>query len=209
MKRIITFLEAVKHCEVTGHYSYNGYDIICDEKLILHDLSSLCDSAITALIEIQSPNLSLVGRLVEEASNIICDNIKRMEAEQYSSDLLRYRVLYYLNQQKRSLDRFRGFLDVLLLPSERSNCVKGEQTIKELPCNPSNCYTAKEICQRIPQLSYNDVKDRKWRVANDFPNNPTYKGKQLYHEPAVLKWLEEHSGYGCRISRSEVRNLKY
>lgn len=113
MKRIITFLEAVKHCEVTGHYSYNGYDIICDEKLILHDLSALCDSAITALIESQSPNLSLVGRLVEEASNIICDNIKRMEAEQYSSDLLRYRVLYYLNQQKRSLDRFRGFLGAL------------------------------------------------------------------------------------------------
>lgn len=216
MNRVITFLSTVKRCEVTGHYGYNDFDIICDEDRFFKELTSSCDRAVEALCKNQNLNLSLINRMVEEAGEAIDKNLQQLRGERFSSDLLRNRVLYFLGEQKRNLDRFRSFLlEVGGTQNEEAFiCDNVKQmtagtTVGELPYNPSNCYTAKEICIRIPQMSYNDVKDRQWRIANGFPNNPTYKGKQLFYEPDVLKWLEEHSGYGSRISRSEAHSLPH
>lgn len=113
MKSIITFISAVKRCKTNDYYDYNGYHVIYDEDRFIGDLSSLCDNAIEALIVNRELNLNIIWKLIMEADETIDKNTQLIRSQRFADDTHKNRVLYFLNEQKRNLDRFRGFLGAL------------------------------------------------------------------------------------------------
>lgn len=75
-----------------------------------------------------------------------------------------------------------------------------KENIKE-----SGWYNIDEICQKYPILSKSNVKSRQWRLANNFPQNNQYKGKQLFNGKAVEEWLNTYDKFNT-ISRGDLKN---
>jgi hypothetical protein len=49
-----------------------------------------------------------------------------------------------------------------------------------------------ELCRRHPELVKSNVISRKWRLENGFPCKGGYKSRQMYYEPDVIEWINQH-----------------
>ena len=56
-----------------------------------------------------------------------------------------------------------------------------------------NCWCdLDELCRRHPELRRSNVVSRKWRLANGFPCKGGYKCRQIFYEPDVVEWIDQH-----------------
>ena len=49
-----------------------------------------------------------------------------------------------------------------------------------------------ELCRRHPELRRSNVVSRQWRTNNDFPSKGGYKCRQMYYDPDVIEWIDQH-----------------
>jgi hypothetical protein len=49
-----------------------------------------------------------------------------------------------------------------------------------------------ELCMRHPELRKSNVVSRQWRLENDFPSKCSYKSRQIFYEPDVVEWIDQH-----------------
>lgn len=49
-----------------------------------------------------------------------------------------------------------------------------------------------ELCRRHPELRRNNVVSRQWRTNNDFPSKGGYNCRQMYYDPDVIEWIDQH-----------------
>ncbi len=81
---------------------------------------------------------------------------------------------------------YRGLLGV----GDSSNEQKQEQETCWMDVN--------ELCRRHPELRKSNVQSRQWRLANNFPCKGAYKCRQMYYDPDVIGWINQHiRGENC------------
>lgn len=58
--------------------------------------------------------------------------------------------------------------------------------------NETSWCDVNELCRRHPELRKSNVVSRKWRIENGFPSKGGYKCRQMYYDPDVIEWINQH-----------------
>ena len=69
--------------------------------------------------------------------------------------------------------------------------VSGDNNASEQAKEDSWC-DVHELCRRHPELRKSNVVSRQWRLANNFPCKGAYKCRQMYYDPDVIEWINQH-----------------
>lgn len=75
-----------------------------------------------------------------------------------------------------------GFKDLLGIGADKMS----EQTNESCWCDLD------ELCRRHPELRRSNVVSRQWRLDNGFPSKGGYKCRQMYYDPDVIEWINQH-----------------
>lgn len=60
------------------------------------------------------------------------------------------------------------------------------------PDNLSPWCDLDELCRRHPELRRSNVVSRTWRLEKGFPFKGGYKCRQMFYEPDVVAWINQH-----------------
>lgn len=63
---------------------------------------------------------------------------------------------------------------------------------KDTPEDESSWCNINELCKRHPELCKSNVVSRQWRLDNNFPSKGGYKCRQIFYEPDVVEWIDQH-----------------
>lgn len=75
-----------------------------------------------------------------------------------------------------------GFKDLLCVGHDAS-------AVRE---EPSLWCDLDELCRRHPELRRSNVVSRTWRLEKGFPFKGGYKCRQMFYEPDVVAWINQH-----------------
>ena len=175
MNRIETLLSELGQASMCPeNSSYNGITEIQSSESYRMKIESLYTDAVKDLYELNDLQRGIVISRIRDVRDCQLYDFSSHPKDQRNQSLLEdYRyckfVLECVNIQKDYLERFAS----LLVPEKRGEKVPGEKTDNKhetpmLTVKDGRYLSVDDVVQQY-RLPKNSIKDRQWRIKNDFP----------------------------------------